>query len=266
MQFTGLVLTRNGERLLERCLRSLRVCDRILVVDSESDDRTREIAGDCGAEVLVRHWEGPAPQFRFALERLGRDWVMSLDQDEFLSPELEASLRELRAQAGRLETRAGFYCARRSFYYDRFIGHCGWYPDRLLRVFRADRMEVRTSGPHYSFHPLGPTGRVQGDIVHYPYAGLREHLDKINYYTQIAAAELAARGGRGGALAGLAHGLGRFCKIYLLKRGFLDGRAGLILALHGFIYAFEKYVRVAELHLPAATKTALLDEGQSPER
>lgn len=247
--FTGLVLTKDGERHLERCLQSLDFCRQILVVDSESMDRTREIASAHGAKVLVRPWQGPLPQFRYALEQVATDWVVSLDQDEWLSPELRASLEALALDPGQLDNMAGFWCSRRSFYFDRYLAHCGWYPDRLLRVFHKGRMELRASGPHYSFHPLAATGRLQGDIVHHPYEGLQEHVAKINYYTQEAAQSLHASGRKSGLVKAFGHGVARFAKIYLLRRGFLDGRAGLVLAVHGFFYAFHKYLRVAELEM-----------------
>lgn len=246
---TGLVLTKNGEKWLGRCLQSLRMCDHLLVVDSESTDATREIAEANGARVLVRPWEGPLPQFRYALEQVGTDWVVSLDQDEWLSHELRADIEALLAEPGRLADTAGLLCNRRSFYYDRYLRHSGWYPDRLLRVFHKGRMEVRASGPHYSFHALGPVGRLSGDIVHHPYADLSEHVAKMNYYCQEAARDLRAKGVRSGLGKALAHGLARFFKIYFLRRGFLDGRAGTILALHGFFYAFHKYARVTEYDL-----------------
>ncbi len=246
---TGLVLTKDGEMWLERCLRSLSMCDELLVVDSESTDATRDIAEANGAKVLVRPWEGPLPQFRYALEQVRTEWIVSLDQDEWLSPELSGDLEDLFRHPERLEGVAGFYCNRRSFYYDRYLRHCGWYPDRLLRVFNKQRMEVRASGPHYSFHPSMRTGRLHGDIVHRPYSGLHEHVAKMNYYCQEAAKDLRGKGKKSGLGKALAHGLARFFKIYVLRLGFLDGRAGAILALHGFFYAFHKYVRVAEYDL-----------------
>ena len=245
---TGLVLTRNGERLLAPCLRSLDFCKEVLVVDSESEDRTRDIARANGARVLVRRWEGPKPQFSFGFEQIATPWAFSLDQDECVSPELRASILALFAQ-GAPQDISGYYCSRRSFYYDRFLRHSGWYPDRLLRLFQRRSMEVRTSGPHYSFHPLGPTGRLVGDIAHHPYVNLREHVEKMNYYTQVAADELYAQGMKSGVATALAHGLARFAKLYFFKAGFMDGKAGLVLAVHGFFYAFQKYIRVAELGL-----------------
>ncbi|MGE4504544.1 MAG: glycosyltransferase family 2 protein [Desulfovibrionaceae bacterium] len=243
---TGLVLTYNGERLLEKCLQSLDFCDEVLVVDSESTDATADIARRMGARVLTRAWEGPVPQFRFALERIDSDWVVSLDQDEFLSPELRAAILVRLRKEKPAESLAGYFVHRRSFYFNRFLKHSGWYPDRLLRVFRPGRMEVTASGAHYHFHPQGETATLDADIVHYPYRNFREHLEKINSYAEQGAADLRARGRRGGLVRALAHAKLRFFKLYVLKLGLLDGRAGLINALAGAYYAFQKHLRVME--------------------
>jgi len=247
-RIVGLVLTYNGERLLARCLASLAFCDEVIVVDSLSMDATCDIARAAGATVLKRRWEGPGPQFRFALEHIRAitpkvDWVVSLDQDEWLTDELVANIR---AAVAREDELAGYWVPRSSFYFDRFMRHSGWYPDLLLRLFRPGRMDVHVSGAHYSFHPQGETARLDGDILHYPYRNFREHLDKINSYAQQGADELKARGRSGGVLAGVVHGLARFAKLYLLKLGVLDGRAGFINAVHGAFYAFLKYVRACE--------------------
>jgi len=244
---TGLVLTYNGERLLRQCLQSLAFCDQILVVDSYSKDSTETLVHEAGGEPRVRFlervWEGPGPQFAHALDQIETEWVFSLDQDEMCTPALRHSIEKVMTSG---QAADGYWIARRSWYYDRFMRHSGWYPDRLLRLFRNGRMDVHVSGAHYSFHPKGATSGLDGDILHYPYASFSQHLEKINDYAQKGADDMAARGKAGGLARGVGHGIGRFVKIYLLKRGFLDGRAGFINAVHGAFYAFLKYVRVGE--------------------
>ena len=241
---TGLVLTRNGGLLFERCLASLAFCDAVLVVDSFSTDSTPDIAGKYGAQFVRHAWQGPLPQFNFALSLVRTDWVLSLDQDEICSDALREAV--LTAVRGAPESLSGYYVRRRSWYYDRFLLHSGWYPDRLLRVFRRDGVHFTQSGAHERICPNGATARLEADILHYPYANFRQHLDKINDYAQQGADDLQRQGKPGGLARGLAHGLGRFCRIYLFKKGFLDGRAGFINAAHGAFYAFLKYVRVNE--------------------
>ena len=240
---TGLVLTLNGERLLERCLKSLDFCDELLVVDSESTDRTREIAEACGARVVVNAWPGPVAQFRLALSLVTTTWVVSLDQDEYLSDELR---RNIEAKLDAPDGVAGYFVPRSSFYFNRFMKHSGWYPDHLFRFFRLGKMEVTASGAHYHFEPQGETKTLTGDILHYPYESFKQHMDKINYYAEEGARSLREKGRRGGMAVGLLHAVVRFIKLYLLKAGFLDGRAGFYNALAGFYYTFQKYIRVEE--------------------
>lgn len=242
---TGLVLTLNGEKHLEECLTSLSFCDEILVVDSCSTDSTTDLATRLGARVLVNPWPGPKAQFEFAFAQITTPWVVSLDQDEILSDTLRVSIIDALNDPGQ---HVAFFCPRTSFYFDRFLRHSGWYPDLLPRVFRLETTTVHVSGPHYGFSPQGKTKRLDGDIIHYPYENLKQHVDKINYYTQIAAQELFDQGKTASVLTALGHGLARFFKIYMLRLGFLDGKAGFVLAINSFFYAFQKYIRLAELN------------------
>ena len=130
---TGLVLTYNGERLLGKCLESLAFCDAVIVVDSFSSDATESIAREHGATFVQHPWSGALPQFEYALGLVETDWVVSLDQDEICSEPLRDAI--LAALPGAPADLCGFTPARRSWYYDRFLKHSGWYPDRLLRVF-----------------------------------------------------------------------------------------------------------------------------------
>jgi glycosyltransferase involved in cell wall biosynthesis len=240
---TGLVLTLNGAKYLDDCLKSLDFCDELLVVDSGSADATTDIAGVRGARVLTNPWPGPKKQFEFAFSHITTPWVVSLDQDEILSDTLRTSIIEALQAPG---DASAFLCPRTSFYFDRFLRHSGWYPDLLPRVFRLADTAVHVSGPHYGFETSGKTRRLNGDIIHYPYEDLKQHVDKINYYTQIAADEMFRDGKRTGVAASLGHGLARFFKIFILKRGFLDGKAGFVLAVNAFFYAFHKYIRLVE--------------------
>ncbi len=243
-EVTGLILTLNGAKHLDACLASLDFCDQILVVDSGSTDATQDIAAARKARVLVNPWPGPKKQFEYAFAHITTPWVVSLDQDEILSDELRASVINALQNPGDM---SAFLCPRTSYYFDRFLRHSGWYPDLLPRVFRLADTGVHVSGPHYGFEPKGKTRRLAGDIIHYPYENLRQHVDKINYYTQIAAEEMHAKGKQAGVATAVGHGLARFMKIYFFRRGFLDGKAGFVLAVNSFFYAFQKYIRLAEL-------------------
>lgn len=247
-KLAGLVLTYNGERLLRDCLTSLAFCDVLLVVDSGSNDTTLSIATECGATVLSHKWEGPAMQFHFALNYLKTHfpeyWVFTLDQDEICTQELQNQLQSAIKSAP--ADLSGFLISRKSWYYNRFLLHSGWYPDYLFRCFRQDQMFLKVIGAHESLLPKGKTYKLKGEILHYPYDNFRQHLEKINLYAEQGANDLRKRGVKGGIAAGLAHGFGRFVRIYVIKVGFLDGKAGFINAVHGAFYAFLKYVRIPE--------------------
>ncbi len=253
MKISGLILTYNGDRLIDKAVRSLNFCDYILIVDSFSTDKTVEIIENikkepefnCKIEVLQNKWSGPYNQFMLAFENIKTDWIVSIDQDEIVSEELKNSLLQA-FNNNDITDLSGFYTSRSSWYFNRFMRHSGWYPDHLLRVFNHKKMQVHVSGAHYSFEPKEQAKYLEGDIIHYPYENFYAHFEKINSYAQQGAEDLRAKNKRGGLLKGILHGLGRFVRLYFLKRGFLDGQAGFINAVHGAMYAFSKYLRVDE--------------------
>ena len=243
---TGLVLTYNGERLLDKCLASLEFCDELLVVDSFSSDATQAIAERFGARFIPHTFTGHLPQFAFALSQVTTPWVVSLDQDEICSAALRASICATLPQTP--DTVCGYFAPRRSWYLDRFIDHCGWYPDRLLRIFRRDGVHFTQSGAHEQINPTGATGLLAGDIIHYPYASFANQWDKLNSYADLGAADMARKGRRAGLGTAIGHALACFVRMYLLKKGFLDGRAGFLIAAHEAFYVFSKYARLLPGH------------------
>ena len=248
---TGVVLTRDGERLIEKCLASLSFCSAILVVDSGSTDKTIPLAKAAGAVVIENPWPGFAKQFTFAADKVATDWFFILDQDECCSPELgEAILKHVReachADNDLAAPLTAFSIARRSWYFDRFMKHGGWYPDHILRVFKTGYVTF-SQDAHIHYHPKGESAHIdKGEIIHYPYTGFFHQLAKLNVYAEQGAEAMRASGQKGGVLRGAGHALARFARIYILKAGFLDGKAGFLAAAHGAIYAFLKYVRVLE--------------------
>lgn len=251
---TGVILTHNGERLLGRCLDSLSFCDAILAVDSGSKDATLSICAGRAAKVVYREWDGFDVQFRFAQELVETRWFFILDQDEICPPALGGRILRAIADADHFadtpqDSPVAFSVGRKSWYFDRFMKHGGWYPDHILRVFRTGFVEFYQDA-HIHYRPLGLKehlgGPPEGEIIHFPYTGFFHQMDKLNHYAEQGAEALRAEGKKGGVLRGIGHGLARFLRIYVIKRGFLDGRAGFLAASHGAFYAFLKYVRVLE--------------------
>ncbi len=240
---TGVVLTLNSETWLKENLESLSFCHELMVVDSGSTDSTLDIATDFGAALFHKDWDGPIPQWGFAFSKVKTPWVVSLDSDEFLTSVLIKSIcQALTAPAPYI----GFWCNRSSWYMDRFMRYSGWYPDRLLRVFKPEDITIEGYGPHQVITPKGQTARLQGDIIHHPYADMTDHMARINRYTTEAAQIFFEEGKTANALTALSHGVGKFLKQYFLKRGFLDGTPGLFLALNGAFYTYLKYAKLVE--------------------
>jgi glycosyltransferase involved in cell wall biosynthesis len=217
------------EDRLPACLDSLGFCDEILVVDSHSRDRTRELAAARGARVLERDWPGHVAQKEFAIRQAAHDWVLCVDADERISPALAAEIARLRE--ANFDGCAGYAFPRLSRYLGREIRHGTWYPDWKLRLF--DRRRGRWGGrdPHDRVEVEGPTRRLAGDLLHDPYRSFGEHLATIDRYTTIMAEHLHADGRRAGIADLLFRPPLRFLDFYVWRRGFLDGWRGFLLAL-----------------------------------
>jgi glycosyltransferase involved in cell wall biosynthesis len=223
------------------CLRSADFADEWIVVDSHSTDATREIAAAFGARVIERDWAGWVEQKNFAVEQASHDWVLCLDADERLSPEL---LRSIEAALERDDDTAGFEFARLTRYMGRWIRHGGWYPDRKLRLFRRSSGRFEGRNPHDRVRVNGRVERLAGDILHDPFRSLSDHIRTIDRYTTVAAEEKHARGVRASLVDLTLRPWGKFVRMYLLKRGLLDGLPGFVVAVTGSFYVFLKYAKL----------------------
>lgn len=236
------VITYNEERNIERCLRSVApFSEEILVVDSESTDRTVEIARALGARVIVNPWPGYGKQKQFALEAASHPWVFSIDADEAAAPEL---CREIQALDFSLD---GYEVPRRVWYMNRWIRHGVWYPGYVLRLFRRDKARFSDDTVHESVFVDGTVGRLRSDLLHYSYRDAAHHMEKIEEFAALSAGQMFARGKRAGAAHAAILPYLEFLKAYVAKRGFLDGRAGLAVARMHALYVRRKYAKLREL-------------------
>ena len=241
---TACIITRNEEVNLPDCLASVGWADEIVVVDSRSTDRTREIAAAAGARVIERDFAGHIEQKNFAVDQAKNDWVLCIDADERLSPELRASMQAALEDPAPPEA---FEFARLTFHVGRPIRHGGWYPDRKTRLF--DRRKARWGGrnPHDHVEVKGRTGRLAGDLHHYSYRSLSDHLRQIDFFTDIAAKDKRARGERSSFARMALRPAWKFLRMYVMKGGFLDGLPGFIVAVTGAYYVFLKYAKLREI-------------------
>lgn len=240
-----MLITLDEEQRLPAALDSVAFCDEVLVVDAGSRDRTRELAEARGARVLVNTpWPGWVPQRRLAVAAARHDWVLALDADERVTPALRDEIEALRR--GGLSG-AGYRLPRVAFYLGRWIRATDWYPDPQLRLF--DRRQAGWEGGlvHESVTARGPVGRLRGELEHHPYADVSAHLRRIDRYTSLWA-EQAARDGREARLADLALAPPwSFFRNYVLKGGFLLGRAGFTVSALNAYYTLVKLAKLAEL-------------------
>jgi glycosyltransferase involved in cell wall biosynthesis len=241
VEISAVVITHNEERNLPRCLASVGSFSReIVVVDSGSTDGTLAVAERAGARVIPQEWLGYGRQKQFALEQARSPWVLSIDADEEVSPELAAEIARLDFSAD------GYFVRRRVWYLGRWIRHGVWNPDWVMRLFRRDRARFTPERVHERVELEGQPGRLRWPLYHYSYRDVEHHLAKINEQTSLAAAQMAERGRRvGWAKLALSPGW-EFFRSYLLRGGFRDGTPGLTVAkLHAY-YHFLKYAKLRE--------------------
>ncbi|MBF0626356.1 MAG: glycosyltransferase family 2 protein [Magnetococcales bacterium] len=238
------LITRNAEAVLEPCLRSVPCAAEIVVVDTASTDRTQAIARAHGARVFDHPWQGFGPQKQFAVAQASHPWVLCLDADERVSPELRRSLEELFARG---EPEPGAYdMPRRNRFMGRWLRHGEGYPDPNLRLFHRDYARWSDDLVHEHVLSNGPVGRLEGDLLHETDQTLEDYLTKQNRYTSIQAHALIARGRRPGLARLLLSPLARFVKFYFLRRGFLDGVPGLVHVVIGCFNSFIKYAKARD--------------------
>jgi glycosyltransferase involved in cell wall biosynthesis len=253
VRLSACLITFNEADRIDDCLDSLAWCDEIVVVDSHSTDQTRARVQARGARVIERDWAGYVAQKEFACRAAAHDWVLSIDADERVSPPLQAEIESLRA-AG-FPAAAGWAMPRCSRYLGAWIRHGTWYPDRAIRLFdrRRGRLEAN---PWYDLHERivldGPCGALHHDLWHLPYRSLSEHLETIDRYTTIMAEGLHARGQRAAVADLVLRPWAHFFKGYVLKRGFLDGWRGLLLAQLGAHYVRLRHAKLLALQRAAA--------------
>ncbi len=240
MRISATIVTLNEERNIGRAIGSLGCADEIVVVDSGSHDATKEIAARLGARVIEEPWRGYAAQKNFAAAAAANDWILSLDADESVTPELAGEILRLKQAGAQCD---GYSFPRLAHYLGRWIRHGGWYPDRKVRLY--DRRKGTWVGEyvHESVRVAGVVGELKGDLLHYTCASLSQHLRTLDRYTSLAAKEVAARGKPASMLRLLLDPGWTFFRAYVIQRGFLDGVQGLAIAWMAALYTFLKYAK-----------------------
>jgi glycosyltransferase involved in cell wall biosynthesis len=243
VKVTVTVITRNEAANIAAALESVAWADERIVVDSGSTDGTAEIARANGARVETRDWPGYSDQKNHAASLAANDWILSIDADERVSPDLATEIRAL--LAGQPPAR-GFRIPRVTWYLGRWIRSTDWYPDYQLRLY--DRRAGRWNGRrvHESVSLDGQPGLLRHELQHYAYRDISDHLATIDRYTTLAAAEWLHDGRRASAPAAVVHAAAAFLRNYVLRRGFTDGAAGLVVSVLNAYYVFLKFAKLWE--------------------
>ena len=246
---SAILITRNEAHNLEACLKSLQgLADEIVVVDTRSSDETVAIAQRFGATVSQPDdWPGFGPQKNRALALATRPWILSIDADERVTPELAAEIQQAMAR----NDFAAYTMGRLSWYCGKFIQHAGWRPDYVLRLFRRDCAQFSNDLVHERVMTQQPVGQLHHHLLHYSYQDFSQVLAKVDAYSSAAAQQAFNRGERGSMGKAIGHGAWAFVRTYVLRAGFLDGAHGLALAISNAQTSYYKYVKLWAMAQPA---------------
>lgn len=244
-KISAAIICFNEEEKIALCLESLKgVVDEIVVVDSYSTDRTPEIAKSFGVKFIQNPFEGHIQQKNFALDQCSYEYVLSLDADEALSDELRQSLLSVKDNL----SSNGYRFNRLTAYNGFWVRHCGWYPDTKLRLVKRDKSRWEGLNPHDILRlKEGSETFLKGDLLHYSYDSIADHIDQTNRFTTIAAKAAYETGVKSSLFKIITRPPLKFLKDYFLKAGFLDGRYGLVICTINALSAFLKYSKLYEL-------------------
>jgi glycosyltransferase involved in cell wall biosynthesis len=247
LRFSATIITYNEEKNIERCLNSVHeLVDEIVVVDSFSTDRTQELCAQYPKVRFIQNpFQGHIEQKNFALNQAQGEVILSLDADEALSPELNDSIREVKERGF---PDSGYSFHRRTRYVDQWIWHCGWYPDTKLRIIKKNSGQWQGVNPHDLLClDIGTPKLLSGDLLHYSYNSISEHINQTNKFTTIAAKAAFAQGQRSSLFKIVTRPGLKFLRDYLWKRGFLDGRYGFVICSINALSALLKYAKLYDL-------------------
>lgn len=240
------VITKNNERDIRRCLESVvEIADEIVVVDSFSDDKTEAICSEFQVKFIQHPFEGHIEQKNWAITQAKYPHILSIDSDEALDEQLRQSIKQIKDQW----EYDGYTMNRLTNYCGKWIRHCGWYPDTKLRLWDSRKGQWTGINPHdkYEMESGATTKQIPGDILHYSYYSIKEHVDQTNWFTDLSAREYLERGRKGRIVNVLLNPFVSFIKSYILKGGWLDGYYGFVISVLAAQSTFLKYTKLRQL-------------------
>lgn len=255
LAISAVVITKNEETNIAACLESVAWADEIVVLDSGSRDRTVEIAKQYTSKVFVEPWRGMGAQKNRATDLAQGPWILQLDADERAVAGLEM---EIRRAISKPEAEA-FSVRRKNYYRGQWIRHCGWWPDRVVRVFQKGAARFTEEAIHASLQGLSTVGRLAHPIIHLSFNSPEDFMNRARTYAGRQAEEMHRQGRKATAWTAISHGVWALVHTYFVRLGFLDGAAGLLISVSNFMGVFYRYMMIRDLnrHRPDA------DSGQA---
>ena len=242
MGLSVILITKNEEANLKDCLESVSFANEIIIVDSQSTDQTISIAQSFGAKVeITTDWPGFGPQKNRALALATQDWVLSIDADERVTPELKEEILAVMHSGNSFDCYA---IPRSSWYCGRFMKHSGWYPDYVDRLFKRGTAQFSDHLVHERLLPQGNVGRLKHHFLHYSFRDFSQVLKKIDTYSTASAEDAFKRGKRSSISKAVSHAIWAFIRTYIIRLGFLDGSQGLALAISNAEGTYYRYIKI----------------------
>ena len=239
------IITKNEEENLRLCLQSITFARQIVVVDSGSTDATLAIAAEFGCEIYREGWLGFGPQKQLAIDKCHEPWILVLDADERIPRETEEAIKTIITNPTVRE--AGFSFPRKNYFQGRWIKHAGWWPDRIIRLFRKEAGRMTEASVHEAVEVQGLVSPLATPIEHFTESRLSRILQKIDKYSTLGAEEALKEGKRSSNGGAFLRAFFTFFQDYFLRGGILDGMPGLTLAVTDSVNKFFKYAKLTEL-------------------
>lgn len=237
------IIALNEEADIKACLESVSWADDIIVSDTGSTDSTVEICRGRGARVFSDEWLGFGKQKNLCAGRARHDWILNVDADETVTPELKQEILSAVRQGGK----SGYYIPRKNFFGQRWIRRCGWYPDYTLRLYRKDQGSFNERAVHESVTLKGKAGYLKNPLIHRTYEDIADYLHRMQRYSTLAAGVMLREGRNPGPLDLMLRPFFTFLKMFILKLGFLEGALGIVISMLYAGYTFSKYAKLWEL-------------------
>jgi len=236
------IITKDEEKNIERCLKSVLWTDEIVVVDNGSTDSTPEICRKYHCRIIESEWLGFGPLKQLAVNSAVHDWIFSIDSDEEVSEALKNKILNI-LKNPQLN---GYRIKRESFYLGKKIRYCGWDRDYQLRLFNRKFGNFNDRVVHESVSITGEVGRIEEPISHYTYPTIHSHIDKMDRYTELGLDSLIEKGKSSSIFSAVLRGIVKFIKMYFFQRGFLDGKIGFVLCYNSAFGVYLKYLKIWE--------------------